>query len=199
MTPDGARSDREAIRELIQNWVIWRDSNRWERFRTVWHEDGQMVASWRQASVDEFIEGSRAGFAQGVRIVHQLGGSSVDVSGDRATSETKVTITQRGPVHGVVCDVTCMARHFDFWERRAGRWGLVLRESIYEKDWLQPVEQGQTVTLDAVRLAAYPEGYRHLAYLQTEAGYDVKNGMPCIEGAALDELYARGEAWLTGA
>ena len=29
--------DRLAIRELIENWLIWRDSLLWDRFRTVWH------------------------------------------------------------------------------------------------------------------------------------------------------------------
>ena len=29
--------DRLAIRDLIENWVPWRDAGEWERFRTVWH------------------------------------------------------------------------------------------------------------------------------------------------------------------
>ncbi|HET7848081.1 MAG TPA: nuclear transport factor 2 family protein, partial [Pseudolabrys sp.] len=29
-------SDRLAIRELIENWALWRDAREWERFRTVW-------------------------------------------------------------------------------------------------------------------------------------------------------------------
>ena len=45
---------------------------------------------------------------------------------------------------------------------------------------------------------AFPEGYRHLAYLQTKIGYKVKTDMPGIEGAELDALYARGARWLNG-
>ena len=26
--------DRLAIRELVENWVVWRDAGDWERFRT---------------------------------------------------------------------------------------------------------------------------------------------------------------------
>jgi hypothetical protein len=37
MTDD--RFDRLAIRDLIENWVVWRDAGDWERFRTVWHDD----------------------------------------------------------------------------------------------------------------------------------------------------------------
>jgi hypothetical protein len=39
-------ADRLAIRELVENWVVWRDSGQWEKFRTVWHDDGRMVATW---------------------------------------------------------------------------------------------------------------------------------------------------------
>jgi len=38
--------DRLAIRDLIENWVLWRDAGEWERFRTVWHDDGYMMATW---------------------------------------------------------------------------------------------------------------------------------------------------------
>lgn len=30
---------KRTIRELIENWVLWRDAGDWERFRTVWHRD----------------------------------------------------------------------------------------------------------------------------------------------------------------
>jgi hypothetical protein len=30
--------DRRAIRELIENWAVWRDAGDWERFRSVWHD-----------------------------------------------------------------------------------------------------------------------------------------------------------------
>jgi hypothetical protein len=43
-----------------------------------------------------------------------------------------------------------------------------------------------------------PEGYRHLAYLQTRQGFAVKPDMPGASGPALDALYARGAAWLRG-
>jgi hypothetical protein len=45
---------------------------------------------------------------------------------------------------------------------------------------------------------SFPEGYRHLAYLQSRIGYKVKSDMPGIEGAELDRLYADGASWLRG-
>ena len=119
--------ERLTLREMIENWVVWRDACQWDRFRSLWHNDGRMMATWTQGTADEFIEMSKQGFARGVRILHFLGGSTIEVSGPRAIAQTKMTISQRAPVHGVLCDVVCTGRFFDFFEKRAARWGLVLR------------------------------------------------------------------------
>jgi len=195
--PDIA-ADKVAIRELVENWVLWRDARLWDRFRTVWHADGRMMATWFQGGFEEFIKVNDEGWARGVRILHFLGGSSIDVSGDRAIAQTKMTISQRAPVEGVVCDVVCIGRFHDFFERRSGRWGLVLRQPIYEKDRLDPVDPSAKFVLDKDLLARLPEGYRHLAYLQSKIGYKVKTDMPGIDGPELEKLYARGAAWLKG-
>lgn len=191
-------SDRRIIRELVENWALWRDARIWDRFRTVWHSDGRMMATWFQGSFEEFIAMNDAGWAKGVRILHFLGGSSIDVKGDRAIAQTKMTISQRAPVESVICDVVCTGRFYDFFEHRDGRWGLVLRQPVYEKDRLDPVDPSAKLELDKNLLARFPEGYRHLAYLQTKIGYKVKPDMPGIEGTELDKLYLRGVDWLGG-
>jgi hypothetical protein len=191
-------ADKAAIRELLENWVLWRDARLWDRFRTVWHTDGRMMATWFQGGFEDFIKVNDEGWARGVRILHFLGGSSIGVAGDRAIAQTKMTISQRAPVDGVVCDVVCTGRFYDFFERRTDRWGLVLRQPIYEKDRIDPVDPSAKLTLDQDLLNRFPEGYRHLAYLQTKVGYKVKPDMPGIEGAELDALYARGARWLNG-
>lgn len=190
--------DRLALRQLIENWVVWRDAGDWERFRTVWHDDGRMMATWFQGSADAFISVSREGFERGVSILHFLGGSSFDVAGERAIGQTKMTISQRGSVHGETCDVVCTGRFYDFVERRAGRWGLVLRQPIYEKDRLDFVDPAARVALDRDLLDRFPEGYRHLAYLQSQLGFTVKPDMPGLKGPAVQALYARGRRWLDG-
>jgi hypothetical protein len=139
-----------------------------------------------------------AGFEKGIRILHELGGTTVEVRGVRAIAQTRMTIHQRARVHGVECDVSCIGRFYDFVEKRAGRWGLVLRQPIYEVDRLTVVDPSGTVKLDAARLGRYPIGYRHLAYLQEEAGYTPKVDMPGLMGPELDQLYARGSRWLAG-
>jgi len=191
--------DRLAIRDLIENWAVWRDAGDWERFRTVWHDDGVMMATWFQGPAAEFIRVTREGWAKGVSILHFLGGSSIDLAGNRAIVQTKMTISQRGDVQGVLCDVVCTGRFYDFVEKRGGRWGVVLRQPIYEKDRIDPVDPAARIELDAKKLAEFPKGYRHLAYIQTQIGYTVKRDMPQLTGPEVDALYARGKAWLAGA
>jgi hypothetical protein len=195
---DETLTDRLIIRELIEDWAVARDGGDWERFRSVWHPDGRMQATWWQGPFEEFIDASRAGMAAGVQILHFLGGSSVDVRADRAVAQTKMTITQRAEIDDVPCDVICTGRFYDFLERRSGRWGLVLRQPIYEQDRILPVSPGRAPALDQSILSRFPAGYRHLAYLQTTLGYTVKPDMPGLTGEQVDRLLIDGAGWLNG-
>jgi SnoaL-like domain len=198
---DEELTDRLAIRDVVENWVIARDSADWDLFRRQWHDDGYMMATWFQGPRDDFIRVSQEGFAKGVNILHFTGASQAVLSADRtrAISQTRMTILQRGLVHGVLADVACTGRFYDFFAKRDGRWGIVLRQPIYEKDRLDPVTPGAVIEFDADLLSAYPEGYRYLAYLQVQAGYPVKTDMPGLRGPEVEALYARGAAWLAGA
>src|SRR5262245_39499623 len=198
MPPRSDTTDKLAIRELIENWAVYRDGLMWERFRTVWHKDGRMYATWFEGSVDEFIAASQKGYANGVRVIHLLGGSSIHVKGKRAIAMTKMTITQRGVIDGEPCDVICAGRFYDFLEKRKGQWGIVVRRLIYEMDRLVPLNPAATITLDQKILDRFPVGYRHLAYLQIKAGFDVKRDRPGTDGPEVDALYARGADSLQG-
>jgi hypothetical protein len=190
--------DRQAIREVVENWAVWRDAGDWERFATVWHDDGYMMATWFQGPAREFIRVSREGFERGVSILHFLGGISIDLADARAIAQTKMTISQRAEVHGVLCDVVCTGRFYDFLESRADRWGIVLRQPIYEKDRLDPVDPAARLELRAEQLARFPSGYRNLGYVQTELGFAVKRDMPGLIGPEVEDLYRRGRDWLAG-
>ena len=213
-------SDKLAIREVIENWALWRDAGDWERFATVWHDDGWMTATWFQGPASEFIRVSREGFEKGVSILHFLGGFTCDITGSRAVSQTKMTINQRATVDDVLVDVVCTGRFYDFLEKRVpvrlpasaeatagkkadttsdhGRWAIVRRQPIYEKDRMDPVDPAASLALDPDRLARFPEGYRHLAYLQSKIGFPVKNNLPGLRGPAVQKLYDEGRAWLAG-
>jgi hypothetical protein len=193
------RQDRLDIVETVQNWALWRDAGDWERFRTVWHEDAWMTATWFQGPAEKFIEVSKAGFDKGVSILHFLGGSSVDVKGERAIAQTKMTISQRASVDGVTVDVVCTGRFYDFFEQRRSKWAIVRRQPIYEKDRMDPLDPSAKLALDPQLLARFPEGYRHLAYLQTKIGFTIKLDLPQLKGPVVEALYVHGRAWLDGA
>ena len=195
---DAEWQDRLAIRDLIENWVVWRDAGDWERFRTVWFDDGRMMATWTQGTADEFIAMSKAGWAKGVSILHFLGGQSIDLAGRRAISQTKMTIAQRA--RGA---------------RRRGRRGLHRAVLRFPRKARRPLglraapadlregpdgsgRSRREAALDPALLAQFPEGYRHLAYLQSQIGYQIKRDMPGLKGEAVERLYASGAKWLRG-
>jgi hypothetical protein len=197
---DAELLDRLTIRQLVDDWAVYSDGGDWERFRQVWHDDGRMMATWTQGTADEFVAMRKMSFDKGATtILHFHGGHTSDIAGDRATSQTKMQILQRAPVEGVMCDVTCTGRFCDFFERRAGKWGFVHRQPIYEKDWITPCDPAEAPKMDAELLASFPVGYRNLAYLQTRLGFNVRKTMPGLKGPEVEALYAAMKAWLAGA
>jgi ketosteroid isomerase-like protein len=191
------------IRRVIETWAIARDSGDWATFASVWHDDGWMTATWFQGPAAEVVQVSQAGFEAGVNILHFLGGtvstlSSGTGTGDRAIAQTKMQILQRAEVHGVAADVTCTGRFYDFLAKRDGRWGIVRRQPIYEKDRLDPVDPAAQLSLEPKLLGSFPVGYRHLAYLQFQLGYQIAPGLPGLRGSAVDVLYQEGRDWLDG-
>lgn len=67
---------------------------------------------------------------------------------------------------------------------------MLLRQPIYEKDRVDPI--------DPAALVKFPKAYRHRAYIQSQIGYTVKLDMPQLTGPEVERLYARGRAWLAG-
>src|ERR1700758_3412423 len=160
ITTGDATADRIAIRNVVESWALARDAADWDWFRGQWHDDGYMMATWFQGPKEDFIRVSADGYEKGVNILHYTGASQAAVRGTRAISQTRMTIMQRGEVHGGLADVSCMGRFYDFFEKRAGRWGIVLRQPIYEKDRLDPVDLRAALTPDAPDPASFPPGYR---------------------------------------
>ena len=74
---------------------------------------------------------------------------------------------------------------------------MVLRQPIYEKDRVDP-DPGRAARARPGLLARFPDGYRHLAYIQTQIGYTVKLDMPQLVGPEVENLYRRGAQWLAG-
>lgn len=194
----GLREDRNEIRRIVEDWALLRDAGRWEEFASLWHDDGWMTATWFQGPFHEFIRVSREGFERGVQIAHFLGGATCEIAGNRAIAQTKMKIEQRAQLNGLDVDVTCSGRFYDFLERRDSRWAIVRRQPIYERDRIDLLDLSAALELDPERLATFPVGYRHLAYLQESVGYTVLKGLPGLTGDSVELLYDEGTAWLNG-
>ncbi len=195
---DDALRDKLAIREVIECWAIWRDSGDFDRLRRCYHADGRMHATWFEGSADDFVAGARESFAKGNMSSHVLGGSAIDINGARAVAQTRLALQSRALLEGVLCDITCTGRFYDLFEKRNGLWAIAERRLTYEKDRADPVMPGTSPRLDEAKLAAFPIGYRFLAYAQTERGQSVRRNLPGLRGPEVEALYALGKSWLAG-
>ena len=57
---------------------------------------------------------------------------------------------------------------------------------------------GTAPQLDDALLKRFPEGYRHIAYVQTKAGLTVNPDLPTPRSGALETLVREAESWLKG-
>ena len=124
---------KQAITEALHRYCHGLD--RFDRGQAdIWHPGGT-------ASYEGIFEGTGAGFLDWVwpvhetfeRTSHQVTNILIDVDGDRATSETYVTVCLRN----AEVDLVNRGRYSDTWSRRDGRWGVDAR--TYTDDIAQVV------------------------------------------------------------
>ena len=196
-TPD--LQDQLAISALMQRWAMARDTGDWEALIATAHPGAAMTTTWFDGTFEAFVASCRASWAKGSRSQHFLGGTVADVDVERAIAQTRMSINVRSRLDGVEVDAVCYGRFFDRVEKRGGAWRISRRSVIYEKDRLDPVDPQARISLDPELLGRFPEGYRHLAYLQTRNGARVNSNLPTASGAALERLLQEAKAWLAGA
>jgi hypothetical protein len=155
-----------------------------------------MTTTWFDGSFEAFVESCRASWAKGSRSQHFLGGTVADIRGKRAIAQTRMSINMRSQLDGVEVDALCQGRFFDRVENRDGAWRIVKRSVIYEKDRIDPVDPQARISLDPELLGRFPDGYRHLGYLQTRNGARVNPNLPTASGAALESLVRNAKTWL---
>lgn len=192
------RDDEFEIRRLIDSWSLWRDTGDFDRVAETWHEDGRMSTTSGEGPAVDFIANARRAHAAGLDVAHINGGTFVDIAGDRAVAESRITLTMRATVEGVLCDLECRGRFIDLLERRNGRWGFVLRHPCYDRDRISACDGGVVPPLDQERLARFPVGYRYFGYVQSLMGMNIQEDLPGRTGAAMDKLRAKAAAWLRG-
>jgi SnoaL-like domain len=193
-------SDKYACAELIQSWGLYRDQGKWPELTATFAPEGEIAVSWFSGSYREFVERCRQAFEAGQRSKHLIFPSVVRGAGDRAVGETNVAIMVRQKIGGALADLTSHARFLDRIERRGGRWMILERTAIYERDRLDPVEPSEAfeALFKAADLSVYPEAYRYMAARLVAAGRALapvvyRDGSPHTE-----QIYARYDAWIAG-
>ena len=187
-------SDEFNIRCLLERWVIWRDGGEWEKLAKLWSKNGRMVATWFDGSAVDFMIASQNAWNMGVNVTHMLGGTAVEIQDDRCVAQTRMSITQRAKLEGSVVDVICVGRFYDFLVLD-GQWQLAVRQCIYENDRMEIVA-GPSINVPQHELECFPDGYCHLAYLQSKAGMSVSKNRPGRRGEGLMALHEQGRNWL---
>lgn len=199
--------ERFKLREICEGFPVHRDASEWSKFRALFaKEDAYVFTTWSGGvPVDKFVEVSKAGFRAGVRIMHRASGFSVDVSDThphRALGKLKATITQRFRMPGAAggeceVDVEAQCRLCFFLQKDGDAWAIRYFKGIYEKDKAIPVDPRYVPTFDDARLAAMPEGYRFLAYAQSQTN-PVLMDLPQLRGEAVEQFYRTFASWLQG-
>lgn len=190
--------ERLEIAQAVQDWGLWRDTGQWDRLRRLYTHDATVSTTWFVGSAAQFVERSIESARKGARAQHFIGASTVELNGDRAVAETRMVLLIRAGLEGTEIDVTCYGRLYDWFLRTGEGWRIHMRGAIYEKDRLDPVDPAARVSLDGAALARFPEGYRHVAYVQARGGASITPDLPTPGSASLARLYAAGAAWLAG-
>lgn len=188
--------DREEIRSVIAEWALFRDTGQFDKLRALFAPGATMQTTWFEGSADEFVDRSEASFGGSVRAQHFIGASSIYLNGDRATANTRIMLQLRAPIENAWADVTCYGHFFDFFVKHESAWRIQKRIPIYDKDRIDAVDPSNPPAIDAIRLASFPEGYRHIAYVQALDGATVTRGLVEPNSAAERRLYEDSSRWL---
>jgi hypothetical protein len=194
----GILAHKAACTELIQSWGFYRDQGKWPQLLDTFVPDGQISVSWFTGNFSDFVDRCRQAFEAGQRSKHQIFPSLVQVAGGRALAETNIVILVRQKIGTVIADLTSYARFLDRLEQAGGRWRIVERTAIYERDRIDPVEPSESFDrlFKASELSTYPEAYRYMAARLVAAGRALapvvyRDGSPHTM-----QLYVRYQAWL---
>ena len=186
------------LMQLVHNWGLWRDTRNWSQLRTCYAPNAQVKTTWMVGSADAFIHASIQSSLNpnAATSWHSMGACSVQLSGDKALVETRVTLMLRARIHDVDVDVTAWCRFLDWCVRQDHHWQIAQRHPIHERDRMDPVMPGTPLPLDTQLLNNLPTAYRHLTYVQSLKGAHITPDLVQHNSPEQDALYAQAQQWL---
>lgn len=190
---------RMEIADLVNNWALFRDQEKWDELAAIFHEEGTISLSWFAGPHDGFIAASRQLAARsGALLKHYIGVPRIRVEGSRALSEVNVTIMVRAKTPAGEVDTTSYARFIDRIEKRDDAWRIVQRVAVYEKDRADPVDRASLPSAVFEGMEKYPAELKFLAASLDRSGIPLSPVTVLDKSPELAALHKENEAWLTG-
>jgi hypothetical protein len=193
--------DEHQIAQLLYAWAHARDYGDWDALERCFHDGATIHIAWISGLARDYVYGSRNAAPHTVEAhsKHLISNPLIKVAGDRALSICHATLHVRRTVAGVAVDLESFMRFFDLLERRDGRWGLVKRTGVYEKDRLASVDpRGFPADFfNGVDLAQFPPAKKFLSFLQFKAGTKSRDGFVSAFSPEEDAVRAEGLCWIS--
>lgn len=192
--------------QIIENstyHLICRDSGNWQGLGDCYHPDAHITTSWFDGTVREFVAQSKAmmeGHHSGDTQRHVMSNPHVTINGNRAACEFYVILHQGRTLDGYEFDLQTWSVTIDLYEKRNGKWGIIRRSNIYEKERMDPHVPGSVPQsyYDSLDLSKYPKALRFHCYRnERSSGHPPKN---LIMKGSPEEATARKKVaeWLAG-
>jgi hypothetical protein len=194
-----AVEDRLDLIALSQAWGIYRDQGLWEELTQTFHPEGTISVTWFSGPFTMFVEAcKRMHQPLGPRTKHLISPPHLKIKTSRALAEMSVQIIGRFSVNGVAADNTCYARFFDRVEKRDGRWRVLDRMAIYEKDRIDPVVPSAAFDtfMRETNFSAVPEPYRYLGQRLQALGLTLSKNVLCDGSPETLATLRQGADWL---
>lgn len=166
-------NETEEVAQLVLRERQGRDRGWWVEIEQAFWPDSRVTISWYVGDGPGFVARSRAMSERGIVSVHRMSPPVVRVAGDRAWAEASATIEARTTIDGVLADLVSAARLNYRVERRAGRWGILALDVVYERDALTAVVPGSMVAVPAADLAAFRLSCALLAWCLSRQGVTI--------------------------
>lgn len=192
------QDDFRSITQLLLKWGYFRDHKMWEELQDTFHPGGQINVTWYTGDIEGFVQGSIKMAKSGVKSMHVMYPSIVEIQGDRAIAITPTTISGRKEGDGPALDLTSAAQFFDFLEKKDNKWRISRRHAIYQKDRMDSLEPSFTFWLMSFFIDTddYPSEYKYLAFGLEQGGLKIQPGQIVDNSDQSRALYREGKDWL---
>ncbi|WP_158264129.1 nuclear transport factor 2 family protein [Amycolatopsis sp. CA-126428] len=189
--------DVTAITQVILKERQGRDRGWFEQEASCFHPRSRVHITWFDGPGDEFVELSRASYAEGIRPSHRLAPPVVHHKGDRAVAEVPAEISVIQDFGGVDAYIIAYTRLLYRVERLNGSWMISALDCIYERNTVVPVVHGSSPTIDPELLARFRRPFMYLGYHLHQAGRQIRDDLyGDDQPGPVNALYEAAFSWL---